>query len=178
MMISTRNCLRYGLALLLAGAASIAVSAPPGAARAVVGKPTGPIEIRHALAGTPALGRPLEIALEIESAVPLDDVVVSLSGEDGLFVGASEATLRVPRIEAGEIYRAVVTVTPLVLDVLYLTVAVDGDAGGELQARVVLIPVRLAAQKSRSPATLKADAAGDGVVHSLPAIEPPRGRLR
>jgi hypothetical protein len=35
----------------------------------------------------------------------------------------------------------------------------------------LLVPIRLAQQKLRTPATLKADAAGDGLVHSLPAAE-------
>jgi hypothetical protein len=169
---------RYWLAAMLASAASVAVSAPPGAIRGPVGKPTAPIAIRHALAAAPALGRPLEISIEIESAVPLDDVTVSLSGDNGLFVNASEATLRIPRIESDAVHRVTVTVTPLVLDVLYLTIVVDADTGGERQARTALVPVRLAAEKSRSPATLKADPAGGGAIHSLPAVQSPSGRLR
>ena len=177
-MISGRTGSRCWLALTLAGVASAAVSAPPGAVRAPGGKPAAPIAIRHALAAEPALGRPLQVSIEIEPGVALEDVVVSLSGGDGLFVSSSDATARIARIELGEIYRAAVSVTPLVLDVLYLTVVVDGNAGGVRQARTAMVAVRLAAEKSRSPATLKADPAGGGLVHSLPAGPSPSGRLR
>jgi hypothetical protein len=68
------------------------------------------------------------------------------------------------------------SVTPLVIDVLELAVTVEGDSDNGREIATTLVPIRLAAQKSREPATLKADPAGEGLVHSLPAVAGPGRR--
>ena len=155
------------LALLLA--APLASTAPADSARAIVGKPTGPIAIEYEITPTPALGRTLEVSVTVTSAVALDDVVVSFAADEGLAFNTATTTLRVAHLAAGASYTATLSVLPLVIDVLEIAVTVGGDNGGNSEAGATLIPIRLAAQKSRSPATLKADPAGGGLLHSLPA---------
>jgi hypothetical protein len=168
------------LALVLAAVAPLAMSAPPGVEHTFIGKPDGPIAIRYEIAGQPALGRALEISVTVASALPLDDVALSFGASEGLVVNGPQAGLPVARIEAGEIHEATVSVTPLVLDILDLSVTVEADVAGTRQAGTVLVPIRLAAAKSRAAAPLKPDAAAPNgaVVHSLRAIESPSGRLR
>lgn len=160
------------------GSSGAAAATPPAVGYAIAGKPAPPIAIDYALAQAPALGRPLAIDIAVSSSFALDDVVVSLIAGDGLSLGPAQALHRIARIDAGSAYAIEIVVTPLVVDVLYLTVVVEADAGNERQARTALIPVRLAAVKSRVPATLKADPAGGGLVHSLPAVQSPSSRLR
>jgi len=162
------------LALLLA--ASLASAAPAGSARAIVGKPTGPIAIEYEITPTPALGRTLEVSVTVTSAVALDDVTVSFAADEGLAFNTATTTLRIAHLAAGATYTATLSVMPLVIDVLEIAVTVGGDAGGNREAGAVLIPIRLAAQKSRSPVTLKTDPAGGGLLHSLPAVAGPGRR--
>jgi len=155
-----------------------AVAAPPGYERPIIGKPTGPIAIRYELAAPPALGRPVEVTITVESDWPLRNVAVSLVPSEGLALDASQAAARIARIEPGEPYRTTVAVTPLALDILYLTVTVEADVNGTRQGRTLMVPLRLAEAKSRAAATIKADLAGGNVVHSLPATPRPSERLR
>jgi hypothetical protein len=171
----------HALAFVLAAFAPFAMSAPAGTARTYIDKPDSPIAIRYEIAGQPALGRALEISVIVGSTLPLDDVVLSFGASQGLVVDTALSALRVERIEAGEIHEATVSVTPLVLDILDLSVTVEADVGGTRQASTVLVPIRLAPTKSRVAAALKPDAAATEarvVVHSLRAIESPSGRLR
>jgi hypothetical protein len=149
--------------------ASLASAAPPDAVRAIGGKPTGPIAIEYEITPTPALGRMLEVAVTITSAVALDNVVVSFAGDESLAFNTAMTVQRVAHVASGAAYTATFSVTPLVIDVLDLAVTVEGDSSAGHEVGTLLVPIRLAAQKARPPATLRADPAGEGVVHSLPA---------
>jgi hypothetical protein len=168
---------RFALALVLGLALALARAAPPGAARGIVGKPTGPIAIQHALAEPPALGRALEVSITVTSAVALDNVTLALAADEGLAFNTAVTALRIARIGAGETYATTISVTPLVLDVLEIAVTVEGDTAGARQAATALLPIRLVARKSRGPTALKVDPASRGVVHSLPGRERPSDRL-
>jgi hypothetical protein len=144
--------------------------------RATGGKPMGPIAIRYELTSTPALGQTLEVAVTITSAVALDDVVVSFAADESLAFNTALTVQRVAHIASGAAYTTTFSVTPLVIDVLDLAVTVAGESRAGHEVGTVLIPVRLAAHKARSPAALRPDPAGVGVVHSLPAVEGTGGR--
>jgi hypothetical protein len=174
--IDARPALRALGALMLVLAASLASAAPPSAAREIVGKPTGPIAIRYEITPTPALGRTLEVSVTVTSAVALDNVTLSFAADEGLAFNTATTVLRVAHVASGAAYTATLSVTPLVLDVLEIVVTAEGDANGDREVGTALIPIRLAAAKSRSPATLKADPAGPGLVHSLPAATDPGRR--
>jgi hypothetical protein len=163
-----------GLALTLA--ASLATAAPPNGVRATGGKPTGPIAIEYEITPTPALGRMLEVTVTITSAVALDNVVVSFSADESLAFNTATTLQRVAHVASGATYSATFSVTPLVIDVLDLAVTVEGDSSAGHEVGVLLVPIRLAAQKTRTPAALRADPAGEGVVHSLPAAVGPGRR--
>jgi hypothetical protein len=161
---------RVGAALAAIACASLASAAPPDFVRETGGKPTGPIRIAYEITPTPALGRVLEVSLTIVSAVALDDVTVSFTADASLAFNTAATVQRVAHVASGAAYTATFSVTPLALDVLDLAVTVAGESSGGHEVGTLLIPIRLAAQKSRSPATLRADPAGQGLVHSLPAV--------
>jgi hypothetical protein len=163
-------------AIALSLAASLASAARPSAVGAIGGKPTGPIAIGYEVTPTPALGRTLDVTITLTSSVALDNVTLSFAADAGLAFNTATTVLRVAHIASGATYTATLSVTPLVQDVLEIAVTAEGDAGGAREAGTALIPIRLAAAKSRSPATLKTDAAGDGLIHSLPASAGPGRR--
>jgi hypothetical protein len=148
---------------------SLASAAPPSGVRETGGKPTGPIAIEYEITPTPALGRMLEVAVTITSAVALDNVVVSFTADESLAFNTATTVQRVAHVASGASYSATFTVTPLVIDILDLAVTVEGDSSAGHEVGTLLVPIRLADQKIRTPATLKGDPAGEGVVHSLPA---------
>jgi hypothetical protein len=160
----------------LAATATLAGAAPPDSLRETGGKPTGPIAIEHEITPTPALGRMLEVAVTITSAVDLDNVVVSFTADESLAFNTATNVQRVAHVASGATYSVTLTVTPLVIDVLDLVVTVEGDSSAGHEVGTLLVPIRLAEQKIRTPAALKADAAGEGRVHSLPAAVGPGPR--
>lgn len=164
-----RSSLFLGAFAMLA--ASLASAEPPGVVRETGGKPMGPIAIRYELTSTPALGRTLEVAVTITSAVALDNVVVSFGAGESLAFNSATTVQRVAHVATGAAYTTTFSVTPLVLDVLDLAVTVEGESRAGHEVGAALIPVRLAARRTRSPATLRPDPAGVGAVHSLPAVE-------
>ena len=170
---------------LLACCAELAVSAPPdpsareptaaGASRVSSyggspGKPTGPIGVAFELRAEPAVGQSLEIELRVGSQTPLTDARVSLRPSEGLRLDAPGATALLTNVDATAGAVLTVTVTPLVEDVLYLTVVVEGVAGGAPQARSLMIPVRLATAKTRVPPLLKREPDGR-LIRPLPTVE-------
>jgi hypothetical protein len=96
---------------------------------------------------------------------------VSFTADESLAFNTATTVQRVAHVASGAGYTATFRVTPLIIDVLDLAVTVEGDSGAGHEVGTLLVPIRLAQQKLRTPATLKADAAGDGLVHSLPAAE-------
>jgi hypothetical protein len=160
----------------LAAIPTLAGAAPPDGLRETGGKPTGPIAIEYEITPTPALGRMLEVAVTITSAVALDNVVVSFAADESLAFNTATTVQRVAHVASGATYSATFSVTPLVIDVLDLAVTVEGDSSAGHEVGTLLVPIRLAPQKVRTPATLRADPAGDGVVHSLPATAGPGRR--
>jgi hypothetical protein len=165
-----------GAALAAIAFASLASAAPPNGVRETGGKPTGPIAIEHEITPTPALGRTLEVAVTITSAVALDNVVVSFSADESLAFNTATTVQRVAHVASGATYSATFSVTPLVIDVLDLAVTVEGDSSSGHEVGTLLVPIRLAPQKVRAPAALRADPAGEGVVHSRPAAAGPGPR--
>jgi hypothetical protein len=162
------------LAALVFG--SLASAAPPNGMRETGGKPTGPIAIEYEVSPTPALGRMLEVTVTITSAVALDNVVVSFNADESLAFNTATTEQRVAHVASGATYSATFSVTPLVIDVLDLAVTVEGDSSAGHEVGTLLVPIRLAPHKIRTPAALRADAAGEGVVHSLPAAVGPGPR--
>ena len=162
------------LASLLA--AALASAAPVAAVRDFVGKPTGPIAIRFEITPTPALGRTLEVSITVTSGVALDDVTVSFGADESLAFNTPTTVLRVAHLADGATYTATLSVTPLVIDVLDLAVTVEGESSSGHEVGTALLPIRLAAQKARNPATLRPDPASGGLVHSLPAVPGPGRR--
>jgi hypothetical protein len=160
-----------GAALAAIAFASLASAAPPDAVRVTGGKPTGPIAIDYEITPTPALGRILEVAVTITSGVALDNVRVSFTGDESLAFNSASTEQRLAHIASGAVYTATFSVTPLVIDVLDLVVTVEGDSNAGHEVGTLLVPIRLAPQKARPPARLRADPAGTGLVHSLPAVE-------
>jgi hypothetical protein len=157
-----------------------AIGAPSGArifallavfaATAAAAKPVAPIGIDYAFAAEPVLGAPLEIELTISGRTPMDDVVVDVTGDAGLFVAPADAETRIARITPDAPYTFAITVTPLEAAQLRLGVSVDARIGGARQARSRVIVIRLGAAKSpdKTQAVLKTTPSGD-TVRSLPA---------
>jgi hypothetical protein len=152
---------------------SLVAAAPPADERATPAplrlpvKPTGPIAVEYTLAGAPAVGVPLEIAVKarVEADVKGLAIEANPSAPQAVLVTAPELVT-----SANGVYSWTITVVPLTAEAGYLSVIVAGRVDGVAQARGVTVSLRGARAQGLAPA---ADAAGREALIALPVQETP-----
>ena len=134
--------------------------------------PNSPIGLRYEVMGEPTIGAPLEIQITSQSQVVIRAMSFRVRGDTGLSVSGPTADLSVAEVAAGEPITRTVTVTPLVGGSHRLSVTVQGEINGVLQANNVTIRIQAGGVKQPlEPAgSVKTDEAGEAVI-SLPLQE-------
>jgi hypothetical protein len=131
------------------------------------GKPTGPIAVEYHVAGTPAVGVPLEI--DVSARVEAEVQGLSIEAN----ASAPQAVLVTPPavVTAGDdVYSWRITVVPLAVEAGYLSIIVAGRVDGLAQSRGVTVSLRSAADRGPVPA---AKGAGPEALIALPVQETP-----
>ena len=143
-----------------------------GAAGDSPGKPMPPLGIRYQVLGEPQVGQPLQIRITSQAQIALSNLGVEFRGDERLYVAPSTASIRVARMQVDEPIVRTVTVTPMAEGLLRLSVLLQGEVDGRVQARSVTIPIQVGAiaEAPPVPGTLGVDADGEPII-SLPAQE-------
>ena len=131
-------------------------------------KPVAPIAIDYELLDTLRVGQAMDIRITVTPESALANAVVELTVTSGLLLGSPALSYPAAPMSSDEPLILIVTVTPTELDVVYLNVLVEGDINGARQARGLMIPLRLSAEKTRTPMLLEFEASGQ-LIYSLPA---------
>ncbi|HWX30506.1 MAG TPA: hypothetical protein VNZ53_24070 [Steroidobacteraceae bacterium] len=126
-----------------------AVKKGPGAAEltagmveaASQGKSQLPIQLKFDLKQRPALGRALDIDIAVMPQIDASPANVQVSGGDGLNVAPGTGQIDWPAIEAGQVYRHSVQVTPTVDGLLLLSLTVSLKHDETTESRVFSIPL-------------------------------------
>ena len=105
------------------------------------GKPGAPVDIRYALLGTPKVGEPLEIQIDIIPRSEASQVDISINAVGALDVGASDRGWSLQSPEPGKSERRVITTTPQAEGLYYVNVEAMMELDGSRQSRVYSIPV-------------------------------------
>lgn len=132
------------------------------------GKPVAPIAVEHTLSAEPALGVPLTVTITARAEPSVGALTIEVHGDEALGVAAPPLAAAAP---AGTSIWTV-TVTPVAAGTGYLSVLVQGEAGGEPQARSLLIPIRVGVAKPAAVEPVKIDGGGEQII-ALPAEESP-----
>src|SRR4029077_1548013 len=134
-----------------AGADDCAASAAPAAGaptpriksprlRASPGKPVAPIAIGYELSTQPLLGVPFDVRICARGGGGIADLALTVHPGDGVQAGTPQLTAS----SADGVERSwTVAATAFDEGALYLSVLVQGAAGGEHAARNLLIPIRI-----------------------------------
>lgn len=153
-------------------AKSAAEEAQPAASP---GKPSAPISIRYQVLGTPIVGQPVPVELEITSSVTDRPIKVSYHINDPASMmfpesQAREVGVSIPAAE-GRTTRQV-TVVPQRDGRLYLNVLaeVETDAGTMIKSIAIPVSASRGAEETETNGELKETADGETVV-SMPAEE-------
>jgi hypothetical protein len=112
---------------------------------AIQGKPQVPVLLKFDLAQRPIVGQTLDINLAVVPQIDASAVQIQVVGGDGLSVAAGTNQIDLPAVEAGQVYRQTVKVSPTAEGVLLLnlTLSLKHDEITESQAfSIPLIAIR------------------------------------
>jgi len=105
------------------------------------GKSDAPIELKFDLQHRPTLGKALEIGIAIIPQISARVADVQASGSEGLSVATASADMEISPVEAMQVYRRVISVTPSAEGLMLLGVKVTLKHDEVEDYRVFSIPL-------------------------------------
>jgi hypothetical protein len=105
------------------------------------GKSQLPVLLKFDLPQRPAVGQPLDINIAVVPQIDAGPADVQVAGGDGLTVAAGMNQFNWPTVEAGQVYRQVVTVNPSAAGVLLLNLTISLKHDEMTESRVFSIPL-------------------------------------
>ncbi len=105
------------------------------------------VGLKFQMTERPVLGEPLEVVVAVLPESEADSATLQVAGSDGLQLRAGTALREIPTIEAGQVYKESIKVTPTAegVQLLTLTVALKNDETSESRAFSVPLIVAPAA---------------------------------
>jgi hypothetical protein len=130
-------------------AASVAIKKGPNAAEltagmveaASQGKSQLPVEVKFDLDQRPAVGQPLGIEIAVLPQIDAGGAAIEVLGGEGLTVPSGTGQIDMPAVEAGQVYRQSVKVTPTRDGVLLLGLTVSLKHDEMTESRAFSIPL-------------------------------------
>jgi hypothetical protein len=105
------------------------------------GKSQIPVELKFELVQRPKVGQPLEINLALIAQISASPATIQVNGADDVSVASGANQFDIPTLEAGEVYRHTVSVTPNAEGVLLIGVTVLLKHDEAVDQRVFSIPI-------------------------------------
>jgi hypothetical protein len=112
------------------------------------GKGQAPVALKFDLLQRPTMGQPLEIAIALAPRIPASPAIVEVTGSDGLKLAAGDGHIEFPAVEAGQVYRHSIKVTPTVEGVLLMTLSVSLKHDEITDSRVFSLPLIVGANST------------------------------
>ncbi|MGC2028608.1 MAG: hypothetical protein WA642_01160 [Steroidobacteraceae bacterium] len=105
------------------------------------GKSQLPVKLKFALPQRPTLGQPLDIDIAILPQIEASPAAIQVAGGDGLTLPPGANQLDLPALEAGQVYRQSLKVTPTADGVLLLNLTVSMKHDDVTETRAFSIPL-------------------------------------
>jgi len=115
---------------------------------ATQGKSQAPVALKFDVLRRPVQGEPLEISIALLPREPAGSATVDVIGPEGLAVPAEERKIEFAALEASQVYRRNIRLTPTAEGVFLLTVTVNLKRDQLADTRVFSVPVIVAASPS------------------------------
>jgi hypothetical protein len=117
------------------------------------GKAQGPVGLKFDLLERPVQGQPLEVAIALLPQTAAQSATVAVTASDGLKVNPGEEQFEFPAVEAAQVYRHSIKVTPTSEGFYLLTLSVSLQHDQTSDSRVFSVPILVgsAAAGSASP---------------------------
>jgi len=151
------------------------VAASPGAKDQHTVKPQGPVTIDYTIIGTPIVGQPVAIELQVKSMLGPQPVTLSYRVNDSTamqFTEAQPARVSIAASKDEAPSQQQVRVIPMREGRLFLNVSASVETEGGLMSSVTAIPIQVGAapREIQDNGELMRDEDGEPI-HSLPAAE-------
>lgn len=105
------------------------------------GKSELAVELKFELQRRPTVGQPLDINIAVLPQINADPAEIQVTGGDGLTVAPGASHFNLAAVEAGQVYRQSLTVTPSTDGVVLLSLTVALKHGDQADTRVFSIPL-------------------------------------
>jgi len=105
------------------------------------GKSQLPVQLKFDLKQRPMLGQALDIDIAVMPQIDASPANIQVSGGDGLTVAPGTGQIDLPAIEAGQVYRQSVKVTPTADGLLLLSLTVSLKHDETTESRAFSIPL-------------------------------------
>jgi hypothetical protein len=138
---------------------------------ATLGKSQAPVMLKFDLLQRPVQGQPLELAIALLPQVPASPAIISVTGSDGLQLGADDRQIEFPSVDAQQVYRHSLKLTPTAEGVLLLTLNVSLKHEQLADTRVFSVPIIVAANgESASSPGGAGSSSGSAAAAAGPAV--------
>jgi hypothetical protein len=111
------------------------------AAAPTLAKSPLPADLKFELAARPQKGQVLEIDLALVPQIAGGPATVQVSGSEGLDAAQGESRFEVPEVEAGEVYRHTLHMTPTAEGVLLVNITVSLKHDEVSDSQVFSVPI-------------------------------------
>jgi hypothetical protein len=105
------------------------------------GKAQAPIDLKFDLLARPVQGQPFEVAIALLPQTAARSASVAVTGSDGLKIDPGEQQFEFPAIEAAQVYRHSIKVTPTTEGFYLLTLSVSLLHDQTSESRVFSVPI-------------------------------------
>jgi hypothetical protein len=105
------------------------------------GRAQGPIDLKFDLLQRPVQGQPLDVAVALLPQTAAESATVAVTGSDGLKVEAGEQQFEFSAVEAAQVYRHSIRVTPTSEGFYLLTLSVSLRHEQTTDSRVFSVPI-------------------------------------
>jgi hypothetical protein len=100
-----------------------------------------PVDLKFDLKQRPVVGQPLDVDIAVMPQINASPAGIQVVGGDGLSVAPGMTQIALPAVEAGQVYRQSLKVTPSVEGVLMLGLSVSLQHDETTESRVFSIPL-------------------------------------
>jgi hypothetical protein len=108
---------------------------------ATLGKSQLPVQLKFELQERPTLGQALGVNIAVLPQIDASPAGVQVTGGDGLTVDPATNQIELPAVEAGQVYRQSLKVTPTAEGVLLLSLTISLKHDEMTESRVFSIPL-------------------------------------
>jgi hypothetical protein len=109
-----------------------------------IGKSTAPVAVKFDLPQRPSVGKRFEIVIAVLPQIAASSAMVQVSGSAGLQLAPNLAPIEIPSLDAGQVYRLSIPVTPTADGVHLLGLSVSLKEDDSAESRSFSVPIIVA----------------------------------